>query len=52
MTPTTDRAEIHAAIDNLRANGGTALGDAIALSLDAAGLDGDADRRPDPTGLA
>ena len=38
-TPTTDRAEIHAAIDNLVANGGTAMGDAIALSLQAAGID-------------
>jgi len=37
--PTTDRGEIHDAIDNLRADGGTALGDAIALSLAAAGLD-------------
>jgi Ca-activated chloride channel homolog len=39
VTPTTDRGEIHAAIDNLRANGGTAMGDAIKLSLDAAGVD-------------
>ena len=37
MPPTTDRAQIHAALDSLRANGGTALGDAIALSLQAAG---------------
>jgi Ca-activated chloride channel homolog len=40
LTPTTDRAEVHAAIDNLVANGGTAMGDAIVQSLDAAGLDG------------
>jgi Ca-activated chloride channel family protein len=33
--PTTDRAAIHRAIDNLRADGGTALGDAIVLSLEA-----------------
>jgi Ca-activated chloride channel family protein len=55
VTPTTDRGEIHAAIDSLRANGGTAMGDAIALSLDAAGLDGTgtatptAPVTPDPT---
>ena len=51
VTPTTDRGEIHAAIDDLRANGGTAMGDAIALSLDAAGLDGTgaAPVSPDPS---
>jgi Ca-activated chloride channel family protein len=38
-TPTTDRGAIHTAIDNLVANGGTAMGDAIAMSLQAAGLD-------------
>ena len=38
MPPTTDRAQLHAGLDGLRADGGTALGDAIALSLDAAGL--------------
>ncbi|HET9344689.1 MAG TPA: VWA domain-containing protein [Candidatus Limnocylindrales bacterium] len=38
-SPTTDRAEIHQAIDGLHANGGTAMGDAIALSLQAAGVD-------------
>ena len=36
VTPTTDRAEILAALDGLQAEGGTALGDAIALSLDVA----------------
>jgi Ca-activated chloride channel family protein len=36
---TTDRAAVHAAIDGLAARGGTALGDAIAASLEAAGLD-------------
>ena len=36
---TTDRAAVHAGIDNLQARGGTALGDAIATSLEAAGLD-------------
>lgn len=36
VEPTTDRAEIHAALDSLEAGGGTALGDAIARSLDIA----------------
>jgi Ca-activated chloride channel family protein len=39
VQPTTDRAVLHAALDNLRAQGGTALGDAITTSLEAAGLD-------------
>ena len=38
MPPTTDRAQVQAALDALRADGGTALGDAIALSLEAADL--------------
>jgi Ca-activated chloride channel family protein len=38
LTPTTDRAEVHQAIDDLVANGGTAMGDAIELSLEAAGV--------------
>jgi Ca-activated chloride channel family protein len=38
MPPTTDRAQLQAALDGLRADGGTALGDAIALSLEAADL--------------
>jgi len=38
LPPTTDRAEVHQAIDNLVANGGTAMGDAIELSLQAAGV--------------
>jgi Ca-activated chloride channel family protein len=38
VTPTRDRAEIHDALDSLVADGGTALGDAIATSLTAAGL--------------
>ncbi len=42
VQPTTDRAALHAALDNLRAHGGTALGDAIIESLQAAGLDPDA----------
>ncbi len=39
VSPTTDRAQLHQALDGLRARGGTALGDAIATSLEAAGLD-------------
>jgi len=39
VSPTTDRAQLHAAINDLQAHGGTALGDAIATSLEAAGLD-------------
>jgi Ca-activated chloride channel family protein len=38
LPPTTDRAQAHAALNALRADGGTALGDAIALSLQAADL--------------
>jgi Ca-activated chloride channel homolog len=38
LPPTTDRAAVQQAIDGLRADGGTALGDAIALSLEAAGV--------------
>jgi Ca-activated chloride channel family protein len=36
VRPTTDRAEIHAALDSLVAEGGTALGDAIGTSTDLA----------------
>ncbi len=39
VSPTTDRAAIHQGIADLEARGGTALGDAIATSLEAAGLD-------------
>ncbi|HEY3164876.1 MAG TPA: VWA domain-containing protein [Candidatus Limnocylindrales bacterium] len=39
VAPTTDRAALHEGIANLRARGGTALGDAIETSLEAAGLD-------------
>jgi Ca-activated chloride channel homolog len=38
VAPTTDRVAIRAALDSLVADGGTSLGDAIATSLDAAGL--------------
>jgi Ca-activated chloride channel family protein len=39
VEPTTDRAVLHDALNNLKAVGGTSLGDAIATSLQAAGLD-------------
>jgi Ca-activated chloride channel family protein len=39
VPPTTDRAAIQGGIDDLEARGGTALGDAIVTSLQAAGLD-------------
>lgn len=38
VAPTTDRGPLLAALQGLRADGGTALGDAIALSVDAADL--------------
>ena len=38
VQPTTDRAAIHDALNNLQAHGGTAMGDAIEQSLEAAGL--------------
>jgi Ca-activated chloride channel homolog len=44
VAPTTDRTAVHEGIANLRARGGTALGDAITTSLEAAGLE--------PTGTA
>ena len=37
IEPTTDRTQIHDALDSLVADGGTALGDAIAMSVDLAG---------------
>jgi len=39
VQPTTDRAAIHDALNNLEAGGGTSMGDAIEASLQAAGLD-------------
>lgn len=39
VSPTTDRARLHDALNGLRANGGTALGDALALSLESATAD-------------
>jgi Ca-activated chloride channel family protein len=35
VPPTTDRAQVQQALDNLQADGGTALGDAIVVSLQA-----------------
>jgi Ca-activated chloride channel homolog len=50
VQPTTDRTAIHEGIANLRARGGTALGDAIETSLEAAGLDpSGASAQPTPT---
>ena len=37
LSPTTDRVALHRALESLVADGGTALGDAIVTSLDAAG---------------
>jgi Ca-activated chloride channel homolog len=50
VQPTTDRTAIHEGIANLQARGGTALGDAIETSLEAAGLDpSGASAQPTPT---
>ena len=50
VAPTTDRAAVHQGIANLQARGGTALGDAIVTSLEAAGLDtSSATANPTPT---
>jgi Ca-activated chloride channel family protein len=52
VEPTTDRAVLHQALSNLKAFGGTALGDAITTSLEAAGLDpsnASASPTPSPT---
>lgn len=38
VAPTADRGQLRAALNSLRADGGTALGDAIGLSVDAADL--------------
>ena len=52
LAPTTDRSQVEAAINGLRADGGTALGDAIDLSLQAAGLTGRHAGQPGRRGLA
>lgn len=49
VSPTTDRAAIHQGIDDLAARGGTALGDAIVTSLEAAGLDPSSRANPNGT---
>jgi Ca-activated chloride channel homolog len=49
VAPTTDRAALHQALDSLAANGGTALGDAIVVSLQAAGLTVSTDPTATPT---
>jgi Ca-activated chloride channel family protein len=60
VQPTTDRGQVRDAIDNLTADGGTALGDAIAISTDAtadarntsAETDPAAGASPDPAATA
>lgn len=50
--PTTDRSSVLAAIDGLRAGGGTATGDAITLALNAiATLPPAADGKPSPAAI-
>jgi Ca-activated chloride channel homolog len=49
VAPTTDRAAIHEGLDSLVASGGTALGDAIVVSLQAAGLSVSTDPAATPT---
>lgn len=49
LTPTTDHGQVHDAIDNLVARGGTAMGDAIELSLQAAGVTTDNGTTGGPT---
>jgi len=49
VSPTTDRVALHKALDSLVAEGGTALGDAISTSLDAAGAATAAAPTPDPS---
>jgi Ca-activated chloride channel family protein len=47
VEPTTDRAQIREALASLRADGGTAMGDAIDLALDASGAVPHATPTPD-----
>ena len=49
VEPTTDRAELHEALASLRADGGTAMGDAIDLALQASGAVPEATPTPDPS---
>jgi Ca-activated chloride channel family protein len=48
VAPTTDRAQVRTAISGLTADGGTALGDAINLTLEAAGVGGPTTAVPTP----
>ena len=48
VEPTTDRELLREALDNLRADGGTAMGDAIVTALEAAGLVGRGGGAPSP----
>ena len=51
VEPTTDRAQVREALASLQADGGTAMGDAIALSLEASGIEqAQAAASPDPSG--
>jgi Ca-activated chloride channel family protein len=53
VPPTTDRRAILSALADLRARGGTSLGDAITTSLQAAGLDPSSSTgTPSPSGTA
>ncbi len=52
VAPTTDRDQLLAALNGLRADGGTALGDAIVLSVDAADLANGTTSRPAAAPLA
>jgi Ca-activated chloride channel family protein len=49
VEPTADRAEIREALASLRADGGTAMGDAIDLALEASGAVPAATPTPDPS---
>ena len=49
VPPTTDRALLKTAIDGLRADGGTAIGDAIGQALEASAADTAATPTPVPT---
>jgi Ca-activated chloride channel family protein len=49
VEPTTDRAELREALASLRADGGTAMGDAIDLALEASGAVPEATPTPDPS---
>jgi Ca-activated chloride channel family protein len=52
VEPTTDRAKVRQALASLRADGGTAMGDAIDLALDASGIVPEATPTPDASATA